>query len=179
MGKITEGVLSQLKYIQNPDTRVPAFLWRLLPQHLKYIQAGYIWDGTDLFQYLCTPNISELLRIFGSEVRVSLHLRREYSWYLTIVNCYWLHREVFGTVDMFVWILWKYLLGCISVSFFAVSGRTDFVFSLMVVKMKFVSILWKMVMLATMINLKIRFLPALQQIQVFSLIQSSNFFSSL
>jgi len=70
-------------------------------------------------------------------------------------------------------------LGCISVSFFAVSGRTDFVFSLMVVKMKFVSILWKMVMLATMINLKIRFLPALQQIQVFSLIQSSNFFSSL
>jgi len=37
----------------------------------------------------------------------------------------------------------------------------------------------EMVMLATMINLKIRFLPALQQIQVFSLIQSSNFFSSL
>ena len=79
MGKITEGVLSQLKYTQNPDTCVPAFLWRFLPQHLKYIQAGYIWDGTDLFQYLCTPNISELLRIFGSEVRVSLHLRREYS----------------------------------------------------------------------------------------------------
>ena len=49
-------------------------LWRFLPRHLKYVQARHIWDGTDLFQYLCIPNIS-----------VSISLHRKYFWTISYI----------------------------------------------------------------------------------------------
>ena len=172
---------------------VRSTLWRFLPQHLKYIQARHIWDGTDLFRYLYIPNISGKSHTFGWEVWISLHLGGKYLEYLTImffntVEILAAQKQVFGIV------CFEYCENIFSAAsqfhcFQFAQGRTGFSsFSgWWWQRWKWSGEVWwwwwwwwwwwyQMVIMVKTMSLKIRFLPALQQLRVFSLFQSSSNF---